>query len=140
MDMNRQDLKNLSRLRAREAKVLLDAGNFAGSYYLMGYSIECAVKAAIAKQIKRYDFPNKKLANDSFSHDLKALMQAAGIWAAFETAMRGAPSLGVNWAVVKDWNESSRYVLSISEVQARDLHSACTARTHGLLAWLKNYW
>lgn len=138
--MNRQDLQSLSRLRAREAKVLLDAGNFAGSYYLMGYAIECAVKAAIAKQTKRYDFPNKKLANDSFVHDLKSLMQTAGLWSSFDTAMRAAPALGVNWAVVKDWNESSRYILSISEAQARDLHSACTARTHGLLSWLKNCW
>ncbi|MET3133109.1 hypothetical protein AAKU55_003391 [Oxalobacteraceae bacterium GrIS 1.11] len=29
----------------REAKVLLNAGNYAGSYYLMGFAIECAVKA-----------------------------------------------------------------------------------------------
>ena len=48
--------------------------------------------------------------------------------------------LGLNWAVVKDWNEGSRYILSTSESQARDLYSACTARTHGLLAWLTNYW
>ncbi len=49
-------------------------------------------------------------------------------------------SLGLNWAVAKDWNEGSRYILSTSEAQARDLYSACTARTHGLLSWLKNYW
>lgn len=138
--MNRQDLINLSRLRARDAKVLLDAGNFAGSYYLMGYAIECAVKAAIAKQTKRYDFPNKKQANDSFVHDLKSLMQTAGLWTTFEAARKSTPALDVNWAVVKDWNETTRYIVSTSEAQARDLHSACTARTHGLLSWLKKYW
>ena len=138
--MNRQDLQRLSRIRSREARVLLDEGGFAGSYYLMGYSIECAVKAAIARQTKRYDFPNKRLANDSFTHDLKSLLQIAGLWQTLDTAMKSSPALGLNWAVVKDWNESSRYILTVSESQARDLYSACTARTYGLLAWLKKYW
>ena len=138
--MNRQDLQRLSRIRSREAKVLLDQASFAGSYYLMGYSVECAIKAAIAKQTKRYDFPNKRLANDSYTHDLKSLLQTAGLWAPLEAAMKVTPPLGLNWAVAKDWSESSRYTLTTSESRARDLHSACTARTHGLLAWLKNYW
>jgi hypothetical protein len=138
--MNRQDLQRLSHTRVREAKVLLDGGNFAGSYYLMGYAVECAIKSAIAKQTKRHDFPNKQLAADSYKHDLKSLLQTAGLWTRFEAAIRASPSLSDNWAVVKDWNETSRYVLSFTEAQARDLYSACTARTHGLLAWLKNYW
>lgn len=138
--MNRQDLQRLSQLRSREAKMLLDQGSYAGSYYLMGYAVECAVKAAIAKQTRRYDFPNKRLANDSFSHDLKSLLQTAGLWPTFDVAMRANPPLGLNWAVAKDWSEGSRYILSTSEAQARDLYSACTARTHGLLSWIKNYW
>ena len=138
--MNRQDLQQLSRLRAREAKALLDAGNNPGSYYLMGYSVECAIKAAIAKQTQRHDFPNKRLAQDSYSHDLKQLLQTAGMWANLDAALKTSPPLALNWAVVKDWNETARYVLSISDRQARDLYSACTARTHGLLPWLKNYW
>jgi len=138
--MNRQDLQRLSRARTREAKVLLDAGNFAGSYYLMGYAVECAIKAAIAKQTKRYDFPNKQLAIDSYKHDFKSLLQTAGLWNTLEAATRISPTLGDNWAVIKDWKETSRYDLSISETQARDLSSACTARTNGLLQWLKTYW
>ena len=106
----------------------------------MGYAVECALKAAIAKQTRCYDFPDKRLANDSFTHDLKSLLQTAELWPKFEGAMRANPPLGNNWAVVKDWNEKSRYILTTSEAQARDLYSACTARTHGLLSWLKNYW
>lgn len=63
--MNRQDLQSLSRIRARDSKVLLDGGSFAGGYYLMGYAVECAIKAAIAKQTKRYEFPNRRVAIDS---------------------------------------------------------------------------
>ena len=138
--MNRQDLQRLSRIRANEAKVLLDGGNFAGSYYLMGYAIECAIKSAIAKQTKRHDFPNRQLAADSYKHDLKSLMQTAGLWAVFDVEIRADQALSDNWAVVKDWNEASRYILSVSEAQARDLYSACTNKTHGLLSWLKKCW
>jgi AbiV family abortive infection protein len=138
--MNRQDLQQLSRLRSREAKLLLDQGSYPGSYYLMGYAIECAIKSAIAKKIQRHDFPDKSLANSSFTHDLKQLLQTAGAWCIFEADMKAERSLARNWAVAKDWSESSRYVLSTSETQARDLYSASTARTHGLLPWLKNYW
>lgn len=120
--------------------MLLDGGNYAGSYYLMGYAIECAIKSAIAKQTKRHDFPNKRVAAESYTHDLKQLLQTAGLWTYFDAAIRGNPSLSDNWAVVKDWNEASRYALLISDAQARDLYSACTARTHGLLTWLKKYW
>ena len=53
--------------------MLLKAGHFSGAYYLAGYSVECALKACIAKQTARYDFPDKSKANDSFVHDLKKL-------------------------------------------------------------------
>jgi HEPN domain-containing protein len=138
--MNRQDLQQLSRLRARDAKALLAAGNYAGAYYMTGYSIECAIKAAIAKQTQRHEFPNKRLAQDSWTHDLKQLLQTAGLWAAFETAKRTNPNLDLNWAVAKDWTEGSRYILTTSQKQATDLYSACTAKRHGLLSWLRTYW
>lgn len=138
--MNRNDLQRLSRTRAIEAKVLLDSGSFAGSYYLMGYGVECAIKAAIAKRTKRYDFPDRQLAIDCYKHHLKLLLQTAQLWTTLEAAMRASPPLGDNWAVVKDWKTDSRYAVSISEALARDFYSACTARTHGVIAWQKNYW
>jgi hypothetical protein len=138
--MNRQDLQRLSRLRASEATVLLDGENFAGSYYLMGYAVECAIKSAIAKQTKRHDFPDKQLAADSYKHDLRSLMKTAGLWRAFEVEIHSNPARGDNWSVVKDWNEASRYMLSVSDAQARDLYSACTNKANGMLSWLKNCW
>lgn len=138
--MNRLDLQALSDARVREAKTLLDAGAYPGSYYLMGYGVECAIKAAIAKQVQQHEFPNKQLAQDAYSHNLMGLMKTAGLWPTFQAAMRANTNLADYWAVVKDWDEQSRYTLAIAEAQARDLHLACTARVHGVLTWLKNYW
>ena len=93
-------------MRAQEAKALLASGHFAGSYYLMGYSVECAIKAAIAKRTQRHDFPDKQLAFDSYKHDLLSLLQTAGLRATLDAAMAAAAPLRNNWAVVKDWTET----------------------------------
>jgi hypothetical protein len=68
--MNRTDLQKLSRMRVKEAKALLDAGQSCGAYYLTGYAVECALKACIAKQVRRNDFPDKRTVTESYTHDL----------------------------------------------------------------------
>ena len=45
----------------------------------MGYSIECALKACVAKLVKRHDFPEKGFANDAFTHDLEKLIRLTGL-------------------------------------------------------------
>jgi HEPN domain-containing protein len=68
--MNRTDLQEIAEIRLRESKALLAAGLFDGTYYLAGYAVECALKACIAKRTQEHDFPDKKLVNDSHTHDL----------------------------------------------------------------------
>jgi hypothetical protein len=138
--MTRDDLQNLSRLRIKEAKVLFDHGCFAGAYYLLGYTVECALKACIAKQIRRYDFPDRKLVNDSYTHDLEKLLNISGLKVEFQREIQTNQSLAVNWAIVKDWSEQSRYSTGISEIMARDFYTAVTARGQGVFSWLRKRW
>ena len=138
--MNRDDLQRIARLRVKEAKVLLENGYFSGAYYLLGYAIECALKACIAKQIKRYDFPDRKLINDSYSHELEKLLGVSGLKEKLQDEIRNNPNLEVNWAIVKDWSVESRYSTDISETAARDFYSAVTTSKNGVLSWLKKWW
>jgi len=138
--MNRTDFQCIAKTRIDEAKALLDEGHYPGAYYLVGYAVECAIKACVAKQVKRYDFPDKKVANEAFTHDLEKLVKVAGLGTEFEKDRKADPSLELNWAVVKDWNESSRYDIGITAAQARDLFSACTERQSGILTWVKKRW
>jgi hypothetical protein len=138
--MNRLDLQKIAKLRVREAKVLLDNGHFEGSYYLLGYSIECAFKACIAKKIKKHDFPDKKIVKDSYTHDLEQLLNISGLKVQFKNETDVNPSLAVNWAIVKDWSEETRYSDRIMEANARALYKAVTARNYGILSWLKRLW
>ena len=137
--MDRKILKEISRIRSREAHFLLDGGYYAGAFYIVGYAVECALKACVAKQVKRYDFPDKKFANEAFTHDLNTLVRVAGLLTVFDKEKKAKPKLDLNWAIVKDWSETSRYEIGITEAQARDLYSACTGR-NGVLPWIRKRW
>ena len=77
--MNKTELENLASIRIKEAEILLTADCYQGAYYLAGYALECILKACIAKQVKEFDFPDKKLANDSYTHKLANLVITAGL-------------------------------------------------------------
>ncbi|WP_445248940.1 HEPN domain-containing protein [Microcoleus sp. OTE_8_concoct_300] len=77
--MNRRDLQNIALTRIKEVEVLLNNRQYSGAYYLSGYVIECALKACIAKQTKKFDFPDKKTVMDSYTHDLEKLVKVAKI-------------------------------------------------------------
>lgn len=135
--MNRAELQKLARMRIRDAKVLLTGGRYEGAYYLAGYAVECALKACIAKQTKRYDFPNKERAVKCWVHDLEKLLELAGLAPQRNSA---SAELQANWAVVKDWDEEVRYLCTKTDRDANDLYSAITQRGDGVLTWLKNLW
>jgi hypothetical protein len=77
--MNKTELESLAAIRIKEAEILLIADCYQGAYYLAGYALECTLKACIAKQVKEFDFPDKKLANDSYTHKLADLVITAGL-------------------------------------------------------------
>ncbi|MEX2567919.1 MAG: HEPN domain-containing protein [Cyclobacteriaceae bacterium] len=136
--MNRNSLQDLSRLRIREAKTLLDNQFYDGAYYLCGYSVECALKACIAKKTKQYDFPDKKAVNESHTHEIIKLVKIAGLEIDLKNKLTDA-SFQLNWSLVKDWSEISRYKRN-SELEALDLYSAITAKKHGIMTWIKKHW
>lgn len=138
--MNRSDLQALTDIRAREAELLLTSGAFEGAYYLLGYAIECALKARIAKQIKEHDFPDRKLVVDSYTHDLSKLLALSGLKVEFDKEAGRSSVFAVNWNVVKDWSENSRYAVHIPERRVRDFFSAVLDQTDGVLRWLKTWW
>lgn len=138
--MNKTILESLTNIRIDEAEILLNSGRFQGAYYLAGYSLECAIKVCIAKQVMQYDFPNKDLAQKSHQHKLTELLGVAGLKPALALKENSSVDFKLNWAVAKDWNVESRYDDGISESKARDLYSAVTDQQSGILAWLKTFW
>lgn len=137
--MNRDDFKQIARIRLKEAKTLLSNGNYDGAYYLCGYVVECGLKACIAKKTKRYDFPDKTTVQDSYTHEIEKLVGIAGLKQDLRKETKRDKQFEVNWTVVKDWTEVSRYERQ-NDKKARDLYSAITNRRNGVLRWIRQYW
>ena len=138
--MNKTDLEKLVEIRVNEADILLNSKCFQGAYYLIGYALECAFKACISKQVKAFDFPDKRLATASHTHQLSELVGVAGLKQKLNQQEQEDENFKLNWAVAKDWSEVSRYECVIEENRAKDLYRAITDNESGILAWLKKYW
>ena len=138
--MNRVDLQTLAETRLADGALLLEAGRHAGAYYLLGYAVECALKAAVAKHVREHDFPDKKLVVDSHTHDLAKLLFLTGLRESLEAKAAAEPNFAINWGTVVSWNEASRYSTSITDTMAREFHSAVTDPKSGVLTWLRAFW
>jgi HEPN domain-containing protein len=138
--VNRSELQRLAELRLEEAQILFRAHAYDGAYYLAGYAVECALKACVAKQIREFDFPEKRLVERSYTHNLTQLLEVSGVKVEFETASRADEALGLSWSVVKDWSEASRYTIETTEKSAHNMLLGVGDETTGVLVWLKKHW
>jgi len=136
--MNRADLQKLAELRIKEAIVLLNNDCYEGAYYLAGYAVECALKACIAKKTQEHDFPDRKLVNQSYTHNLLELIRAAGL--DLDKKMKSSGMFSDYWAVVKDWSEEVRYDTSVNDKKANNMIEAITSEKDGVMTWLKKWW
>ena len=93
--MNRTDLQNLADVRIDEAQALLGLNppRPDGAYYLAGYAVECAIKAAIAKLTSQHDWPEKQFVLDCHTHNIRALVRHAGLDRARATHVAANPAL-----------------------------------------------
>lgn len=137
--MNRNDFQQLAELRLREARALLAAGLPDGAYYLAGYSVECALKACIAKRTQLHDFPEKKLVNDSHTHNLKELLRLAELKTELDSVLDADPEMRSNLETVQDWSETARYQRK-TVLDTIALLTAIESQKGGLLPWIRQRW
>ena len=135
---NRRDFQRLARMRLSEARVLIRSRNFEGAYYLTGLAVECAVKACIAKNTRRHDFPPDQTAlRDIYTHSLARLIGAAKLQPQLEAELRSNILFKSKWDVVKGWDVKSRY--ATGGLNAGDLYRAVAGR-NGVMQWLRQRW
>ena len=137
--MDRRDLQELSRVRLKEAKALLTLGMHDGAYYLAGYSVECALKACIARQTQRHEFPDNNKVRKSWTHALNDLVNVAGLKDELQERTNTDFDFLTNWGIVASWSEESRYRRHRPE-SARELVKAVDERRHGVIRWIRLHW
>lgn len=138
--MNRKDFQLLSNLRLREARALLRFHEYSGAYYLAGYAVECALKACIAKKVRRHDFPDRQVRdNDPYIHDLVRLASLANLKEPIRLLSDSDVEFQKNWAVTVLWTEQSRYKV-FEKQESERLINAIIERRHGVMPWIKQRW
>jgi HEPN domain-containing protein len=138
--VNRDILRSLANARIEEARILLDNGQWTGSYYMAGLGVECALKSCLAAAVKEYDFPDKDFVNAMYVHNLERLLRLnGGLWNSLQPDMKADVKLETNWNTVKDWDDSRRYVI-VEELEARALYAATTEIPSGMMVWIKGKW
>ncbi|MDQ7090631.1 MAG: HEPN domain-containing protein [Methylococcales bacterium] len=137
--MNKVELKELADIRIKESQILLNARCYHGAYYLAGYALECTLKACITKQVRAFDFPDKKLANDSYTHDLTKLLKISNLNQKLREEENRSLAFKLNWNIVKSWSEEARYDCTITPIKAKEFFEAVTNNESGVLPWLKNF-
>jgi HEPN domain-containing protein len=140
--VNRPTLKQLAEQRVKDADALLSAGCWAAAYYLVGYALECALKACILKYVEETGviFRDKKFLEGCWTHDPELLLRTAGLVKEFGKARQADPQLDLNWSAATAWNEESRYNALTDEKDARALFQAITDGPHGVLQWVRQFW
>ncbi len=134
VETSRSDFQNLTDLRMKESQLLLSQKDWDGAYYLAGYAVEFALKVRIISQLMKSDkFPNKKLADNFYKHELTLLRKLAEL----DDEMDNDGEVSPLWDIVKDWSEQSRYGIGRTERDAMDLYNAIET---GVLPWIKVRW
>jgi hypothetical protein len=138
--MDRVKLQHLAELRLKDSEVLLAARQWEAAYYVLGYCIECALKACVAKQFRLHEVPDRKLVNSFYTHSLDQLLEISGVKSEKEGHARTNSQFETNWNTVRDWTEATRYEVGTTEALAFGMHRAVTDGVSGILPWLKTLW
>jgi hypothetical protein len=138
--MNRRDLQRLAESRLEDARILLANRRYGAAYYLCGYAVECALKACIAQQIKRHEYPpSANFSRDLFTHELSKLIALADLQGSLRNRSAVRPGFQSNWETVSRWTVESRYQ-HWARREAIGLYRAVTDVPDGVLEWIRAYW
>ena len=107
---------------------------------MLGYCIECALKACVAKQFRLHEVPDQKFVNSFYKHGIDELLAISGVKSQLESRARSDSNFEINWNTVRDWSVASRYEPGITEALARGMYEAVTNSASGVLPWLRTQW
>lgn len=136
---SRASLQRLAEAKLADARLLFDHERFSNAYYLGGYSVELALKAALTLQIAGETLPDRRFVNDAYTHKLDDLVRLAGLSSAMRRDLDSDATFAANWGIVSAWDESSRYE-SIDAFRATGLMAALLAPENGVFQWVKRHW
>lgn len=136
--INRATLRTVAKDKLKAAKILFRAGDYDTAGYLIGYVVECGLKAMICKRLNLNDYPDTGKHTDVFaSHALDRLLVLSGY--SRDIDLTKNPNLFNNWSkLTKDWKPEIRYTKgAYSQALIYEKIAALEDPVDGLLVWFK---
>jgi hypothetical protein len=142
--ITRAQWQQLAEDRILDAQAQLEpaAARWSAAYYLVGYAVECGLKACILARLAAHPeviFADKKFSQDAWTHDIEKLVALADLKALRDADAASNQALKTNWQLVKDWKETARYDRR-TQSQAQSLYDAITDPNDGVMTWIKLHW
>lgn len=139
-----KDFKSISKTRLRTVQILIDGKDWDGAAYMMGYVLECSLKAVICKTLHLVSYPENTRDNkiDSYfmTHKFDQLLTPSGMEDLFSG--RGEKDVFRNWSEFTqeyqgDWVRM-RYdparLKQFDEIKVKKLYNNLTEEPSGILA------
>lgn len=141
--MNRAHWQQLAEDRVLDAAALLQATRWSGAYHLVGYAVECGLKACVLAHIENHNadviFRERNYSSNCWTHKIQDLVYLAGLRTILDLDMAANRPLGINWVYAMQWEEISRYQAT-PEFQDRRLYDSVTHTADGVLPWIRSHW
>ena len=141
---NYRELKEIAKSRLRASKILLDHKDFDGAVYIMGYALECCLKAIICKRLNLAQYPDKSGSRDKDNifktHKFDILLTLCGLENDFSLSS-APPRRSGNWSEVTKWNTELRYepIGSRNEAEAKRMYEALVESPDGIITWITKH-
>ncbi len=134
----RDQLRELSEVRLREAETLFEAELYDGCVYLCGYVVEAALKARICRVLGVNEYP-EEMRQTFWTHDFDRLRLLAGL--KNELALTSG-KLFNNWSLATSWKPESRYDApgTSDRAKAQKVLDAVRDEAYGVYTWLRQRW
>ena len=105
--ISRAELRQISRERLKDARVLLRAGRFDGAIYLGGYVVEVALKERVCRTLRWTGFPQTRNEFQNYqtfkTHNLDVLLSLSGVETLVKTKYLA------EWSAAAAWDPEARY-------------------------------
>ncbi len=143
---NNLDLKKITKSRLKSVKILIPSGDYEGAVYMMGYVLECALKALICKRLNLSKYPDEKgeIAKFFKTHKFDPLLILSGLSNTF--------SLNGDLAKAQNWSDFTKYYpddwpimryenhSNWDEVMVKAMYTNLIDSKHGILTVIKKRW
>lgn len=138
----RAEWQQLAEDRILDAQALFAAGRWSGAFYLIGYAVECGLKACVLARVAAHPevvYEDRKFSHDAWTHDIERLVVMADLKAVRDADALANVALYQNWQRVKDWSEESRYEQN-GLPEAQRLIDSVVDPMNGVMRWIRVRW